>query len=79
MCCAISSKPSGAASTPSTLPASGATSSGSGLSCVFGTVGDDGRTAVGMHRGDLRPTVIYHTFLFCHLHLFLTTGRHCGH
>ena len=70
----ISSIPSGAASTPSTLPASGSLGSS-----VFGTLGDDGRTAAGMHRRDARPTVIYHTFLLCHLHLFLTTGRHCGY
>ena len=69
----ISSTPSGAASKPSTLPASGSLGSS-----VFGTVGDDRRTAAGMHRRDARPTVIYHTFLFCHLHLFLTTGRHCA-
>ena len=70
----ISSTPSGAASKPSTLPASGSFGSS-----VFGTVGDDGRTAAGIHRRDARPTMIYHTFLFCHLHLFLMTGRHCGY
>ena len=43
----ISSIPSAAASTPSTLPASGSLGSS-----VFGTVGDDGRTAAGMHRRD---------------------------